>query len=134
MKFTKEQAIAEHRKMWNWIADQLDNGAESDIYILKEQYCYDNNFHIMHNCFCCAYDAQFVQKYSCKRCPVLWGTEGIRSDFYCETGMDGDDYELSLDDEFGLWLIAQNLSEEQRFKEAAEIARQIANLPENPEA
>lgn len=26
MDLTKEQAIQEHRKMWNWIADQYENG------------------------------------------------------------------------------------------------------------
>ena len=40
MKLTKEQAIAEHRKMWNWIADQISksNGIVN-IYNLKEEYC-----------------------------------------------------------------------------------------------
>ena len=25
MGFTREQTIIEHRKMWNWIADNLEN-------------------------------------------------------------------------------------------------------------
>ena len=34
---TKEEAIAEHRKMWNWIADRLEehNNLGYDIYMYK---------------------------------------------------------------------------------------------------
>lgn len=42
MKLTKKRAIEEHRKMWNWIAEQYEN--ETDISsdeafrVLKEHY------------------------------------------------------------------------------------------------
>lgn len=28
MQLTKKQAIEEHRKMWNWIADQYENNTD----------------------------------------------------------------------------------------------------------
>lgn len=46
MKLTREQAIAEHRKMWNWIADERKKGIWSPkliIYVhtdLTETKCY----------------------------------------------------------------------------------------------
>lgn len=41
MKLTKEQAIAGHRKMWNWIADRLEKANRKntfDVYDLKMEY------------------------------------------------------------------------------------------------
>ena len=34
MQLTKEQAVQEHRKMWNWIADQYENNTD----ILEQYY------------------------------------------------------------------------------------------------
>ena len=46
---TKEEAIAHHRKMWNWIADRLEehNNRGCDIYMYKAEYI-KNNFHAIH--------------------------------------------------------------------------------------
>lgn len=38
MDLTKEQAIQEHRKMWNWIADQYKNGCIKYIYEVEQRY------------------------------------------------------------------------------------------------
>ena len=125
MWLTKEQAIAKHRKMWNWIADQLENPeAQKSVYDLKEEYCIRNNINILSHCFCCQYDSiEFFNDYNvkkCSNCPLKWGTENEYEDYYCEQ-------------EDGLWITANNLSKLNRFKEAAEVARQIANLPEKEE-
>ena len=39
-ELTKEQALSEHRKMWNWISDQLslENCKVYDVSELKEKY------------------------------------------------------------------------------------------------
>ena len=129
LDLTKERAIKEHRKMWNWIADQLENGRSMTIGTLKEVYCDENEFDILNNCFCCEFDAK-QSLYCCENCPILWGTENIVHDYYCETGMTDYKTETYFGEETGLWMLAENLTLEHRYKEAAEIARQIANLPE----
>lgn len=37
---TKEEAIAEHRKMWNWIADRLENfdDIRKHVFQYKQEY------------------------------------------------------------------------------------------------
>ena len=32
MELTREEAISEHRKMWNWIADKVEKRKERSIY------------------------------------------------------------------------------------------------------
>lgn len=60
---TKEQAIAKHRKMWNWIADQLEKAEVRgrlgcNLHDLKREYIRvvkDEEEYIPHDCYCCAY-------------------------------------------------------------------------------
>ena len=55
MKLTKQKAIEEHRKMWNWIADQYEKGCVTDIHALKSEYMGETGLEgrLLHNCFCC---------------------------------------------------------------------------------
>jgi hypothetical protein len=122
-KLTKEQAVAEHRKMWNWIADQLENGSTSTVGLLKEEYCKINKFNLLEDCFCCEYARMQINNSNCKSCPILWGSEDNTDRFYCEYGNNG---EMNK----GLWWIAQIYSFKHKYEEAAKIARQIADLPE----
>ena len=77
MQLTKEQAIIEHRKMWNWIADQYKNRTD----LLKKTECVDGLKHcytnatfpdetIEYDCFCCEYDYQYDEIGICKHCPL----------------------------------------------------------------
>ena len=68
MQLTKEQAIIEHRKMWNWIADQYKNRTDllnetEDVEGLKK--CYIDtvfpNERVECNCFCCDKDSDKVR-------------------------------------------------------------------------
>lgn len=152
---TKEQAIAEHRKMWNWIADRLEEAEElkndgdfkSDLYNilkLKRKYIEIRGFkNILCDCFCCEYEYQQktrmddVYKGYCSLCPLLWGTEDKVNIGFCEKGMDMSDFKRKYNIDFltpfktiGLWEMANKLSAYHKYKEAAKIARQIANLPE----
>ena len=43
MKLTKEQAIIEHRKMWNWIADQYTSGCIESIYDVESKFIKECN-------------------------------------------------------------------------------------------
>lgn len=128
---TRKQAIAEHRKMWNWIAEQLemytsDDKCEVNIHYLKVEYCKVNGFtkeekgRPIHYCFCCEYASSL---HNCKECPLYWGTENTINGYFCESGMK---YSEEISD-IGFWsmLYKVNLT----YKEAAELSRKIANLP-----
>lgn len=69
MGLTREEAVSEHRKMWNWIADKIEE-EKRDQYIecLKEKYCNREGYFIENDCFCCGYT-----KYICDYCPIEWG-------------------------------------------------------------
>lgn len=70
MELTREEAISEHRKMWNWIADEIEKEKrDQDILDLKEEYCNREGYNdIRSDCFCCGYT-----KYICDYCPIEWG-------------------------------------------------------------
>ena len=111
MTFTKEQAITEHRKMWNWIADETEKRKRK---IRKSEYFKEH--HIAHltrpwgDCYCCEYALiACEQDVKCMYCPIDWGS-----------------VESCFDGVFASWL-----NEDRDYKIAAELARKIANLPEN---
>lgn len=135
---TKEEAIAHHRKMWNWIADRLEeHHLGCDIYMYKAEYI-KNSFPddtIQNYCFCCQYAAQEVDNIFednfCIYCPLRWGTEANTDAFFCEQGNCDISVEVfDSDEEYGLWSYAQRLTKNYCYDEAAKVARQIANLPE----
>ena len=52
MVLTKQEAITEHRKMWNWIADTIKEEKRiKDIRGLKRKYLEQKDLKIMGNCF-----------------------------------------------------------------------------------
>ena len=128
MKLTKEQAITEHRKMWNWIADQYKNKTDflnktDDINDLKQ--CYINMVFpgevIECDCFCCEYDYEFGG--ICENCPIEW--DSIYDEFMCT---DKDSHNNNL---YGLLCnFDHNECSDNIFSYCADLARQIANLPE----
>ena len=77
MQLTKEQAIKEHRKMWNWIADQYKNGCTDFIYDIEDRYIKEctNYSPSDFECwsFCCEYSIQNDVLDSCDSCPLVWG-------------------------------------------------------------
>lgn len=119
MKLTREQAITEHRMMWNWIADQIEEAkAVLSIWMLKRKYCDENGFsEITAHCFLCDYVDNLDQDHfgPCKTtCPIKWpGSETCGDDIY-------------LDKE-GLYDSCRMTN---KWQEQAALARQIANLPE----
>ena len=105
MNLSREQSIAEHRKMWNWIADETEK--------LKRRVGERGYFLAMGirkipfvECYCCNF-CHYNPECCNERCIIDWG-EGIRC----------------VDSYYKEWLCADD------WKEAARLARIIANLPE----
>ena len=129
---TKEQAIEEHRKMWNWIADktfELQQCMTKDDYITQELLIdIDSEILIQANssCFCCLYAsnvAKTVEKCKCKCCPIDWGKHTTDA-YMCESV---DIENLMVRGIYSEWVYAL---ENYDYEECARLARQIANLPE----
>lgn len=110
MKLTREQAIAEHRKMWYWIAEETIKRQEK---VHPDEYLntFFPNRTIMSHGFCCEYDRQFNN--DCAHCPIEWDPDEKDS---CCNNYNGSFY-------LG-WAYTSN------WQEAAKYARQIAELPE----
>lgn len=124
VRLTKEQAIKGHREMWNWIAEQYENGRTVNVNYLKEKWCKKHNIYLYNNCYCCEYVSKNnTSFYKCGKCPLIWGTENNVNEYYCESGINHKYYGNT-----GLWFIALQYSKNGRYKEAAEICRKIANL------
>lgn len=88
---TREEAIKNHRKMWNWIADQIRNGRKDvTIHDLKITYLIEHGYDpdiIRHKCFCCEYAFQESDDYDdyCESCPLIWGNENLcKPGYFCE--------------------------------------------------
>ncbi|MCH5186818.1 MAG: hypothetical protein J1F63_00340 [Oscillospiraceae bacterium] len=115
-KMTKAEAIANHRKMWNWIADETEKRQRC---VSKDEYFYTvdiaNRPH--QRCYCCEYSAQNgilpFPEYDCGLCPVVWPFGGL----CCTPDEDG---------LYDCWCRTYGLD----WQLAAELARQIAELPE----
>lgn len=116
MKLTKEQAIAEHRKMWRWLAERPNNNKYDYLEMMGID---DNDLH--NRCFLCTYakaeaERQQLSEFkTCDYCPLDWGGKGCS-----EEG--GSLYET--------WVFWGDIDDCSR---RAEIAMQIAELPEMEE-
>ena len=125
MELTKKQAIEEHRKMWNWIAERIkiyplkklfslpNYNWLSLISDLKYYYLYEVKKQVFddldNDCFCCEYAR------NCQHCPIVWsGTNKT-----C-IGMFGEYLEL----------ISLNEYSDENKEKAYKLALKIANLPE----
>lgn len=118
-KLTKEQAIAEHRKMWRWIAVET---LKREKMVYKEDYLekYFPDEDICYDCFCCEYGKQKTnseEDIRCNFCPLDWGSD-------CSTTQCIDKSYPADDNLFILWEFTSD------WKFAAKLAKQIAELPE----
>lgn len=121
-KLTKKQAIEEHRKMWRWIAEETEKRKRV---VRKGEYLdlYYPNADIECDCFCCEYGTQKMIKKPCAKCPINWDSE-------CDKYMCFDKTNFEDDNLYALWTEA---GDTENWKKAAEVARQIAELPESEE-
>ena len=135
MQLTKEQTIQEHRKMWNWIADQYKKRRRANVGNLKDMYLYEKNMGgIYGHCFLCNYAGNNESSYgnyafNCDQCLLQWP---VPEDSNIEDGYCVDKY--NLNDNYGLYgMLEEGYNEKGSrltFKEKENIAREIANLPE----
>ena len=119
----RKQAIAEHRKMWNWIADETERTGRG---VAKHDYLAQQglNTYLPHDCFLCAYSEKQAREYSgttiskCAFCPLDWSNT---SDCPCV-------YQYSLvqgrDGLYSQWERTRDIPLR------VELARRIAELPE----
>lgn len=133
---SKEEAIKNHRAMWNWIADQYEQGSNKRVQILKREYIYtmdpnrDAHASLYGSCYCCHYAglnkiAGNKYMFNCDQCPVVWPS-------YAEEGMCCEGTSRTT----GLYkLIAESTAFYKGFDEIRDIivklCRLVANLPEN---
>ena len=101
---TKEEAIRKHRKMWRWLAK--NPGERKEDYLRK----FDPEARLGTDCYLCGYVNE-NHKRNCRYCPVKWPEESC----YCYGGL------------YSKWFDAMNY---ENYALAAEIAKQIAELPE----
>ena len=125
MELTKQQAIQEHRKMWNWIADQYKTGQKLNIRVLKKYYIYTvyPGEYVLNDCFCCEYE----RVEDCSRCLLIWGeAEGATCE-YSDSWEYMNGYKMT-----GIYAKLRKLTFEKDFDnlEAERLARAIAILPE----
>lgn len=111
MELTRKKAIEEHRKMWNWIADKIENEKNCEnIPLCKGEYLkMQKIIGIKYNCFLCEYAMQHSG--DCGSCPV--------------------DYPILMGGCLGG--LYYDINRVKHWENQAALARQIANLPERKE-
>lgn len=139
---TKEESISLHRKMWEWIADRIEEEQEvQDIHNLKKLYMVRHGFNMRSNCFCCEYATQKsveegIEKFFCKFCPVEWENPDVA---LCPCELYSGVEESVFEEKDGLYGKCRKLfddcelRDENRWEEQTEYAWQIANLKEKGE-
>lgn len=138
MKLTREQAIAEHRKMWKWISrqimnDYVENRMVRTIYTYKRVYLNNvyPNERVQSKCFCCEYVTQHgINCY--KDCPLYWNDK--HTALSCDDIFEHGYYDVITD------IIKESHSVEgyafvtlEEAKKAARMAYKIAMLDEKKE-
>ena len=140
----KQEAIQNHRKMWNWIADEIEKEKNlfkyNSLSDLKENYFQINNLpEIQMDCFCCEYVDKYkggwYQSKACVNCPLIWGNEEFvdNNRCFCEGFSFDDDMSIDCEEKRGPYGKCMDAIYEGNYKEAARQARIIANLSEKPE-
>lgn len=108
----KQWYVDQHRAMWTWIADQIEQSKSyRSICFLKKKWCEEHGFSPRFNCFACEYDNK-KHGFRCQNCLFFWGERSRGMQVVpCEFGYYG------------------ALKRAETRQEQAELARMIANLP-----
>lgn len=130
LSLTKEEAIRQHRKMWNWIANKLKSEeTKSHLFITgyKKEYAetYFPGMEIQANCFLCEYSENQLKtedEYKCYYCPLKWGElENDDCMAVCDGGLGQGLYEKALltSDSNYLYYLSKQIAELPVRKEEA---------------
>lgn len=84
---SREEAIKNHREMWNLIADRIKKRKNvQHIDGLKKEYIYKHNKEAYCDCYLCQYCIDKVSEGErherCKYCPLDWESRGDKDGFY----------------------------------------------------
>lgn len=135
----KQAAIAEHRKMWDWIANHLNPDIGIGVQELKCEYLkeHEKEHEIESGCYLCDFvgcvlnspDNNLIPNpenefSTCDYCPVTWGTEN--PDDKCVFAIDKDTGERKP----GLYRRVMLACEKRNWGTARELAMKIRDLPE----
>jgi hypothetical protein len=131
-KLTKHEALDKHRIVWNKIAELLEESSKSHkgyLFITSYKELAMKEVGLLEdypasNCYCCEYNNQYNKgEYSyssrllyhhCENCPIMWSK--TKDDRCYSVG--------------SLWKKLKKDLKNGEWKVAADLARQIANLPE----
>lgn len=116
---TKQEAIEGHRKMWRWIAKQIEKRKYvGSISELKDKWCKKNEYVLDNECFCCEYvyeNSLDIDEDCINMCPLMWGVSTKDGCMKMENGSKG---------LYGKILHCGN------YKKQLALARKIAELQE----
>lgn len=127
MELSREQAINEHRKMWSWIAENVEKLKPKCIEEIKCEYLqiHDLDFKdVYHLCFLCEYARHEMKKYIsvsdlkviCEFCPIEWDSDRC----YRSNTLFNNTIYNKIDNSIALKI----------YSKASYYARLIAELPE----
>lgn len=133
MNLTIRQAIEEHRKMWNWIADRIEETGCVRMpanYFCQLPHDIDEWKKFPLNA---SYLCEYIRTFQCQKCPLQWGpldTLEFRKTFpeacYCSVGCNKSSPRRLF---YALCGGKDQLTENEKTK-AVELAKEIANLKE----
>lgn len=138
LNLSREQTIIEHRKLWNWLADQYESGK----FVRKKDYFIDLEDELIpcRLCYCCDYTLNNKNDedeiYKCYLCPVQWpdNKHCIDYDSLWRRYMKYEDELLSIEDTLVYYPAKKGeliySYRKDLLKAIAIVARNIANLPE----
>lgn len=115
---SKKEAVAAHRKMWNWIADET---LKRKCCVHKSEYFHFSGYKGVipfSNCFCCQYIREHKKSsiVLCAECPIVFYPLA-KTIANC----------TNSNSPFKLWVDSFNVGD---WNLAAKYAREIAELPE----
>ena len=126
---TKDEAIRLHRKMWRWIAEETEKqGRKVSKWEYFKAMGIDENDVPTYDCYCCEVVDQQINEISplamlCDFCPLDWGF-GYETGYRKVNCLTIEYPYVQRSGYFRRWVNTKSP------KEAAELARTIAELPE----
>lgn len=112
---TRQECIENHRKMWNWIADEME---KKECPVDKNDYFNFMGIPVLERPMCECYACEAC-KMDCDHCPFYW--DNAKQCFHDDTDFDG----------FRVHLHRYQLFKSPvDMKFAVQFARKIADLPE----